>query len=531
MSVQPGEALPDDEIAVEGPRSVMENVADRRRARRRSRSRTPALPSWVTRGIGLVRTFVKETVPEWLHQHRQHLITGGVSFFAHLLVAMLLALWVLPDSAPDYLRTLLAVPFEEEIVEPVELAEIVQPETLEDLEVDSTVQQVLDVMDETSPDLASLDLEQDYQLQLDPSEEDVASLVNLGELGGRSSSGKQAALRKYGGTAESERAVNSGLRWLQNNQQFDGSWSFGSPGPGARPGRLASTDMGATSMALLCFLGAGHTHRSDGEFRETVSKGIEFLMKGARGNRTTADLRGAYQDNSGMYVQGLATIVLCEAYAMEPDDSGLKRLARKAVHAIEMAQDKKGGGWRYAPGDAGDTSVVGWQVMALHSAKSAGIAVSRETERRVELFLDSVQEYDGARYKYMPGRRDNTTPSMTSAGLLCRMYLGWRHDNAALESGVGYLSEIGPSGNDMYYNYYATQVVHHWGGETWRKWNAVMREQLVERQITEGPAAGSWIPRDPHAYAGGQIYETALCLLTLEIYYRHLPLYQDLDQK
>lgn len=528
MSAESGQTLPEEEIVVETPSSVLQDVTRRGRARRRGRQ-----SEWLRRLqylASLVRIGLKEKLPAWLREHRQHLITGSVSFFAHLLVALLLALWVLPGDAPDYFRDLLAVPVEREDPEPVELMEIVQPETLDDADLDNTVQQVLDVMEETTPDIAALDKEETLELELEPSEDDMASLVNLGELGGRSASGKQAAIRKYGGTAESERAVNSGLQWLKNNQQYDGSWSFGSPGPGARPGRMTTTDMGATSMALLCFLGAGHTHRSEGEFRETVSQGLNFLTKGAKGDRVSADLRGAYEDNSGMYVQGLATICLSEAYAMEPDDSALKRLARKAVKAIEMSQDPKGGGWRYEPRQPGDTSVVGWQIMAIHSAKSAGIPTDPEIRKRATGFLDSVQEYGGSRYKYTPGRRDDSTPSMTAAGLLCRMYLGWDYGHGKLDEGVGYLSELGPSSNDMYYNYYATQVVHHWGGPRWRRWNAVMREQLVERQITEGPAAGSWAPRDPHAYAGGQIYETALCLLTLEIYYRHLPLYRSLDE-
>jgi hypothetical protein len=153
--------------------------------------------------------------------------------------------------------------------------------------------------------------------------------------------------------------------------------------------------------------------------------------------------------------------------------------------------------------------------------------VSRQTGRRVKKFLDSVQTNDGSRYGYLPRRA--ATPSMTSVGLLCRMYMGWRRNQSSLGDGVGYLTAMGPHSEDMYYNYYATQVIHHWGGKEWQKWNAVMRDQLVSRQITNGPAAGSWSPRDPHAYSGGQIYETTLCLLTLEIYYRHLPIYRQLE--
>ena len=117
---------------------------------------------------------------------------------------------------------------------------------------------------------------------------------------------------------------------------------------------------------------------------------------------------------------------------------------------------------------------------------------------------------------------------MTAVGLLCRMYMGWRRKNDALQRGVAHLSAIGPSSSNIYYNYYATQVIHHFGGEYWTKWNAVMRKHLVDSQIQEGPAAGSWAPRGAHSGAGGQIYETTLSLLTLEVYYRHLPIYREL---
>lgn len=287
--------------------------------------------------------------------------------------------------------------------------------------------------------------------------------------------------------------------------------------------------MGSTSMALLCFLGAGHTHRSRGQYQQTVKDGLDYLMKEARSDRTSADLRGDYQGNSGMYVQGLAAICLCEAHALEPGDRKLKRLAGKAIRFIEKAQDPKGGGWRYEPNQPGDTSVAGWQVMAMQSAKSGGISVSRRTIEGVERFLDAAQADEGARYKYIPGRRNDASPAMTSVGLLCRMYMGWRRDHSALRRGVAWLSALGPGSENMYHNYYATQVIHHWGGQEWHKWNRVMREQLVSRQITDGPAAGSWSPRGPHAGAGGQIYQTALSLLTLEVYYRHLPIYRQLE--
>ena len=118
-----------------------------------------------------------------------------------------------------------------------------------------------------------------------------------------------------------------------------------------------------------------------------------------------------------------------------------------------------------------------------------------------------------------------SVPATTAVGLLCRMYLGWKRDNPHLKNGVEYLSKVGPSPSDMYYNYYATQVMHHWGEEEWVKWNNVMREMLVKRQIREGHAAGSWPPSGGHSAVGGRLLETCLSAMTLEVYYRHLPIY------
>jgi hypothetical protein len=165
--------------------------------------------------------------------------------------------------------------------------------------------------------------------------------------------------------------------------------------------------------------------------------------------------------------------------------------------------------------------------MALQSAKAGRIIVNTNVMREARKFLDSVSVENGAKYSYEP--KGGPTPSMTAVGLLCQMYMGWKRDRAELKAGVEYLSQVGPSPNNMYYNYYATQVMHHFGGEPWEKWNAKMREQLVTTQIKDGPGAGSWNVTDPHGGAGGRIYQTALSVMTLEVYYRHLPLYRQLE--
>lgn len=81
--------------------------------------------------------------------------------------------------------------------------------------------------------------------------------------------------------------------------------------------------------------------------------------------------------------------------------------------------------------------------------------------------------------------------------------------------------------NNMYFNYYASQVLHHVGGPHWEKWNPKMREHLLATQATEGHEAGSWYFPEAHSTPGGRLYTTAMATMTLEVYYRYMPLYKE----
>jgi hypothetical protein len=168
-------------------------------------------------------------------------------------------------------------------------------------------------------------------------------------------------------------------------------------------------------------------------------------------------------------------------------------------------------------------SVVGWQLMALMSGQMGYLRVPALTVKKANDFLDSVQSRGGANYGYTgPGSGDATT----AIGLLCRMYLSWKKDNPALQRGVEFLSKKGPSKNNMYYNYYATQVMRHWEGDQWKKWNEKMRDQLVNSQSTQGHETGSWHVDGHHGDRGGRLYTTAMATMILEVYYRHMPIYR-----
>jgi hypothetical protein len=349
---------------------------------------------------------------------------------------------------------------------------------------------------------------------------------------GRTSAAKAALVKQFGGNAASEAAVAAGLKWLASRQLKDGSWSFDHTrcndcraGDCSQPGLMDEAYNGATALALLSFLGGGHTHEK-GEYQLVVKRGLESLLKHGEMTPYGLDLCSKVSGNEKFYVQGLAAIALCETAALTKDKD-YSLAATQALQFIGYAQDPKGGGWRYAIQQPGDTSVVGWQIMALKSGQNARLKIPPGTFRLADKFLDKVRGEKGAVYGYIDSPRSyaDASPAMTAVGLLCRMYMGWDKKNPILTKGVAYLDRVKPSVNDMYYNYYATQVMHHWGGEEWARWNSVMRDHLIRTQVMDGIETGSWNVTDPHGAAGGRLYQTCLSVMTLEVYYRHLPLY------
>ena len=454
-----------------------------------------------------------------------------VSMVVHVVVLLLLALMTLPPPVVEDARQLVVAPGKDEQLE--EIIEELVDEPLEEIAVTNMVfesrveQEVMDVspFDEMEAAAVSVELS-DFGLEHAPK----ADLLNqVGAFSGNAldgrGSGKAKLVVSAGGNEGSERAVALGLKWLAEHQLPDGGWSFNHTlcprcnGQCRNPGNLAEARNGATGMALLPFLGAGQTHKT-GMYKDQVKAGLYFLV-----NHMNVSAQGGsmYEGGGSMYSHGIASIVLCEAYAMT-HDKGLYAPAQQALNFIAYAQDPVGGGWRYTPRQAGDTSVVGWQIMAMKSGHMGYLRVPPITVQKAFRFLDSVQANNGANYGYTdPGSGEATT----AIGLLCRMYLGWNKENPALERGVQWISEQGPSPSNMYYNYYATQVMRHWEGDAWKKWNAAMRDQLVSSQGLKGHEEGSWVMPAGHVSdRGGRLYCTSMATMILEVYYRHLPIYR-----
>ncbi len=375
----------------------------------------------------------------------------------------------------------------------------------------------------------------DFGLTRAPPRNDLLATVGATALSGRGSGSRGRLAKKYGG---SEAAVARALMWLTTHQCADGGWNFdlkkcpGCLGKCPNSGESGDARNAATAMALLPFLGAGQTHK-DGKFKTQVNNGIRYLCRNMKIGPQGASL-WEEGGRGQMYSHGLATIALCECYAMTRDRQ-LHVPAQGALNFVCSAQDPVGGGWRYKPREKGDTSVTSWQITALKTGQMAYLRVPPQTVKKASAFLDNVQSDGGAAYGYR-GPDDRATyasenlgsdETMTAVGLLCRMRLGWKRDNPALIRGVERLAKAGPSPENLYYDYYATQVMFHYGGEPWKKWNAKMRDLLVNSQSQEGHSRGSWYLDDKHASAkGGRLYCTAMATLILETYYRYAPIYQ-----
>ena len=476
-----------------------------------------------------LRDFFKD-MPAWL-----------ISMLVHLLVITLLAMWpVGKKKEPSYITISTAmapVPKEGDLKNVVEIEK-----TQFELPVPEND---LPNGDPAKAEALLRDNQAAKELRIDPNAflpelpdvEKVKAAIQSGDadtrmIAARDPRVRAEIVREEGGTTRTEAAVSRCLHWMNTQQNEDGGWAW-------RGGR--NSDMAGTSLALLPYLGAGMTHKI-GMHKDNVAQGLRWMIEnqGADG-----DLRGG-KGQHGMYVHGQATIVLCEAFKLTGDEA-LRIPAQKAVDFIVKAQNPEDGGWRYYPywerKDRSDLSVVGWQVMALRSAQVANLTVPEDTLKNASRYLDSVskgakigdkQYSDGAVYRYQASGR-TPTAAMTAEGLLCRMYLGWTlKANPELTEGVEYLLNTHPPSSreeNMYYWYYGTQVMHHVGGPAWEQWNIKMRDLLCDSQVTHGKDAGTWEPKHSHDRSGGKLYMGSLGACTLEVYYRHAPIFRQLKME
>jgi hypothetical protein len=334
-------------------------------------------------------------------------------------------------------------------------------------------------------------------------------------FGARMGPQRAVNLDRYHGNSETEKAVLAALRWLKNNQEADGSWKCGKNPPAG------------AALAILAFLGHGETPDS-AEFGQTVSKGLEYLAQHV--NRDGL-VTGLSQDSIGYdYSQGSVVLALSEGYALTQSPLLREPLVRALQEIIQAQAAPKTnplhvGGWRYRPhSDESDVSVTGWMILALESAKAAGLDVPPEVLDKAGKYLWNMYDTKDPGFGYQTPER---YPSMTAVGVLCQQFLGNGNDRR-IKGALDYLREQKADwrkteGDYVLYGwYYITQAMFQAGGPYWQYWNREIRDTMMKNQQDDG----RWLPPPNSAVetrelAATPAYSTALGALILETYYRY----------
>lgn len=314
-------------------------------------------------------------------------------------------------------------------------------------------------------------------------------------------------------TPELTEAVTRGLAALAQLQREDGS--FG--------GQRYGSNAGISALAGLAFMADGNMP-GRGEYAEQVERVLEFILN----NINETGLIAKDTSHGPMYGHGFATLFLGEVYGMTAggDNAAQARRAHdalvRAVRLIVQTQNEEGG-WRYnpTPHDA-DISVTITQIMALRSARNAGIEVPIETINRAVEYVRLCQNADGG-FRYQAGRGASAWPR--SAAGVASLYYAGIYEGDEIERGLDYLFETSLPGEArnvggahyFYGHYYAVQTMYLAGGERWATWWPAIREEVIGRQASNG----SWSDN-----SAGTPYGTAMALIILQMPKRYLPIFQ-----
>jgi hypothetical protein len=416
-------------------------------------------------------------------------------------------------------------------VEAVEEESLAPPEELvAELPPDEFMQ---DSMLESELDLSGLDSVADVE----------SPLMMKGLMAGRSEGGRRKMLREFGGNhgVPAEKAVLKGLDWLQSVQETDGSWGVGSN----RSMTSKQERARLTGLALLAYLAHGETPQSE-TYGETVQRAIQYLL-GEQDEKTGwfcpfSTTVGSH-DDIGVYGHAISTYALTEAYGLIRAPV-LKKPVERGVQVI-VAGQQSGGGWdhRYQHDKWSDLSVGGWQVQALKAAQGAGVSV-QGLEEALQKSVGFVQgmHAGGGKFYYRIG---NKTPNgdldyMTGVAALC-MQLAGQGDAPEVKEGLAYLKDVecsdwgegwdktkkNKSFNIAYEWYYNTQAIFQKGGSKWTSWNNRFAPMLIEAQ----DRSGAWKPPSEarEKVSKDIIYTTSFCTLSLQVYYRIPPTFQNVE--
>lgn len=289
-----------------------------------------------------------------------------------------------------------------------------------------------------------------------------------------------------------------------------------------------------TALAIMAMAAVGHQPSDLTPEGQAMRRALAYILRPE--NQTREGYFGQ-RDGSRMYGHGIITLMLSEMTGMGPSDDFdeivLQRL-EKAVDLILRSQRVRKsrtyqGGWRYNPSDSSaDLSISVWQLMALRSARNAGMEIPASAIDSAVIYLKRSYYSDRRNgkltrpisgFSYTPG--SGPTYSTTSAGMLALQVCG-EYDSPEVKGAADWLMRNRPKlhwGEQWFYygTYYYAQAMYQRGDRYAEHARQEVERILAPQQLKDG----SW-PRGP----GGSVYATTLAMLSLSVKYHYLPIYQ-----
>jgi hypothetical protein len=348
---------------------------------------------------------------------------------------------------------------------------------------------------------------------------------------------------------QSEKAILDAMRWLVRHQEADGSWRAkglaarcqSEPACTSNHDAGACGDVGVTSLALLCFLGAGFHHESRQDLVDLVAsrrstigplvhKGVSWLIE------RQADDGSWPQSDNGLENHTLATLVLVEDFALT-GAVGLREPAQKAVDALQRAQlpnpsGESRWGWsrrntEHSPAgetDSADITATAWAMQALHAAGLAGLTVEADT-------IPGAMAYSDHLWKTISSSKA-ADPRTTA--LACVRILGRPSPaDPVLKRAVDQILErlaTGGAADPMtaFQESFVVSQVHGFASairnlDVWKRWTQTAPPALMAAQDkTEKTCRhGGWLSPTNSSASAGPAASTALGALSLENFYRY----------
>ena len=149
-----------------------------------------------------------------------------------------------------------------------------------------------------------------------------------------------------------------------------------------------------------------------------------------------------------------------------------------------------------------------------------------ETEEEKKLYAIGLQ-VAGNTLATFKGEFSAAEVAMIAEGLFCEQMLGAGVTTPKMEQCLSLIQERLPNRNrvDYYYWYYGSLAMRQAQGQDWQNWNDKLKPILLRKQVLHGNNRGCWEAEGKWSKAAGRVVTTALAALSLEVYYRYLPLY------